>query len=148
MPDRREDLVPYQSITVADGNSCPRHSGDTSGVHTLPLQGLSEEFPKVLLPFHGGPWGHQPPVGLKAQVKQLPKDGHIEIEEGVPWATRPQSLSFQSRGAANHPEVAMRRGCRGGRNHMGQEASPKIRAAGHSHDIVTEFPREVQVCWR
>lgn len=107
MLSRRESLVPYQSITVADGNGCPRHSSDTSSVHTLLPQGLSEELPEVFLPLHRGAWCHQPPVGLQAQVKQLPKDSHVEVEEVVPWTTRPQSLSFQSRGAASHPEVAM-----------------------------------------
>lgn len=98
--------VPYQSITVADGHSCPGHSSDTSSVHALLLQGLSEEFPKVLLPFHRGPWCHQPSVGLQPQVKQLPKDSHIKVEETVPWNTRPQGLSLQAQGAASHPEVA------------------------------------------
>ena len=104
---RRESLVPYQSITVADGNGCPGHSSDTSSVHTFMLQVLSEVLPEVLMPFHRGARCHQPPVGLQAQVKQLPKDSHVEVEEVVPWTTRPQSLSFQSRGAASHPEVAM-----------------------------------------
>lgn len=100
--NRSESLIPYQSITVANGNSCPSHSGDTSSIHTLLLQGLSEEFLKVLLPLHRGSWCHQPPIGLQAQVKQLPKDSHIEVEE-----TAPQTLAFQVQGAASHPEVAL-----------------------------------------
>lgn len=145
MLHRSKSGVPYQSVTIADGYSCPRHSSDTSGVHTLPLQGLAEEFPKVLLPFHRGPWCHQPPVGLQPQVKQLPKDSHIEVEEMVPWTW---CLSFQAQGTSSHPEVAPGGGSCGSRHHMGQESSLEIRAAGHSHDIVMKFPREAQVCWR
>lgn len=104
---RSKSGIPYQSITVADGHSCPGHSSDTSSVHTLLLQGLSEEFLKVLLPFHRGSWGHQPPVWLQPQVKQLPKDSHIKVEEMVPQTARPRGLSFQAQGTASHSGVAL-----------------------------------------
>lgn len=97
---REERLVPYQSITVADGNSCPWHACDTPGVDTLLLQGLSEELPKVLLPLCRGSGYHQPPVGPQAQVQFLPKNSDIEVEPVRLWSGSSGAL-----GAAGHPRV-------------------------------------------
>lgn len=61
-----ERRIPYQSITVANGHSCPRHAGDIACVHTVLVQGLPEQLLKILLPFHHGSWHHQPLVGPQA----------------------------------------------------------------------------------
>ena len=61
--DLDERLVPYQSIAVADGDSCPWHARDTPGVDTLSLQGLPEQLLKILLPLHRGSGHNQSAVG-------------------------------------------------------------------------------------
>lgn len=99
----------YQSITVADGHRGLRHVAHIPGENTVPMDPLLGLFHKVLLPFHKGPGGHQPPVGPQAEVQFFPKHGDIEKQV----LSRGRGDRGHLGGIAGHPPPAAA-GTRGG----------------------------------